>query len=57
MKKLVCLFFAAALGLAAGCASQQSATGAGSTSGNGGTSGGITVFGTVDGGVSGTRNR
>lgn len=54
MKKLVYLLFAAALGVAAGCASQQSASGTGGTSG---TSGGITVFGTVDGGVSRTRNR
>lgn len=53
MKKIVpALYLAMALGLmglATGCASSRG--------GDAGSSSGITVFGTIDAGVSGTRNR
>ncbi len=57
MKKLVIAFcLATTLGLLAGCASSRSGGDAGgSTAGSG--SSGITVFGTIDAGVSSTRNR
>ncbi|WP_076999914.1 hypothetical protein [Variovorax sp. KK3] len=56
MKKLVpALCLAMALGLTAGCASSRGGGDAGSTAGSG--SSGITVFGTIDAGVSNTRNR
>lgn len=55
MKKLVPAFcLAMVLGLAAGCASSRGGGDAGTTAGS---SSGITVFGTIDAGVSGTRNR
>lgn len=61
MKKLVSmLLLTAALGAIAGCASRAAADGDRSaTTGTTGTTGssGITVFGTIDAGVSGSRNR
>ncbi|VTU41064.1 hypothetical protein H4CHR_05798 [Variovorax sp. PBS-H4] len=56
MRKLVCaLCFIVALGSVAGCASPSGATdGERPTIG---TSSGVTVFGTIDAAVSGTRNR
>lgn len=58
MKKLVSmLLLTAALGAIAGCASRAAADGDRSaTTGSSGSSG-ITVFGTIDAGVSGSRNR
>lgn len=56
MKKLVsALCLAVALGAVAGCASSP-APAAGDRPTIGGSSG-VTVFGTIDAGVSGTRNR
>jgi hypothetical protein len=55
VKKLVSvLLFAMALGAVAGCASPSSAAGDRSATTGGS---GITVFGTVDAAVSGSRNR
>ena len=54
MQKLIAMLFAAALGLLAGCAAQVPANSASGASSGGS---GITVFGTIDAAVSGTRNR
>ena len=54
MKKLACAFcMVVALGAMAGCASSR----AGGESAATGGSSGVTVFGTIDAGVSSTRNR
>ena len=56
MKQLLAISFAAALCLLAGCASGSG--GSGSSAGTDNTGGsGITVFGTIDGGVSHYKNQ
>lgn len=55
MKKIITLVFATSVCLLAGCASRGGDGGAGATANTGGS--GITVFGTVDAGVSNVRNQ
>ena len=56
MNKLQAIVAAGLLALVAGCAAPGGTAG-GSASGAAGGTGGVTVFGTMDAGVSGYRNR
>ncbi|MDM0014153.1 hypothetical protein QTH87_17075 [Variovorax sp. J22P168] len=55
MKTLIAILFASSLGLLAGCASGGANSANGSSAGTGGS--GVTVFGTIDAGVTNTRNQ
>lgn len=55
MKTLIAILFTSSLGLLAGCAAGGGTSDDGRTAGTGGS--GVTVFGTIDAGVSHTRNQ